>query len=135
MLFRCNDKDYPWVANHSYNLKRFINKSKISLPVRLALIFVNEDTPGTRTVILKKMGIERFENKGYLSGLFSAMTQNSILKYSHKDKSYIKGERYKEFLEDICKQITDLNLTTLYNKEYLELVKGSSQALHFILED
>ena len=135
MVFRCNEKEYRWTANHSYNLKTFANKSKLSLPVKLVLVFLTNTSPGTRPVILKSMGVERFKDAGYLSGLFSVMTQNGIIKYSSKDKSYIRGRRYKEFLKDVERQLLDKKLSTLYKKEYVQILKEVSQSLHFITED
>ena len=135
MVFRSNEKDYRWTASYGYNLKQFMNKTKLHLPVRVALLFIGKEFPGTRPMILKTLGDDRSKVAGHLTGLFAVMTQNSILKYSKKDKSYIRGRRYKEFLEDVEKQLLDKRLSTLYKKEYMILLRETSQSIHFIKED
>ena len=135
MLYRFNEPDYPWIANIGYNLKVFATKSKLTLPTQVALLFTDNQTPGTRKEILKSLGIKKYNRKGYLSGLMSILSINNIIKYEPLKKSYITSFRYIEFLKAIQKQIEDNNLRDLYKEEYFKILQLTSQTVHFILTD
>jgi len=134
-MYRTN-KNSEWLATLSYNFTRPVSKTKgLANTLRVALLFAEDNTVRTRALILKELGEPRWEAKGQLACMFTALNTNRVIKYDKESKSYIKGSRHKEFLEYCFRLIQDLNLKDTYKEEFVVIAKEVSQSLHFILED
>ena len=125
-----------WQSTYSYRLTRPVSRTKgIAKTLQVALLLANKQTMKGRKEILKAIGESRWESKGQLACLFTALNWNNVIKYDKETKSYTQGRRYKEFLEYSLNLMKHLNIQHKHKDEYLTLLRETSQTLHFIMED
>ncbi len=124
-----------WTSTFAYKFTSPVYHNRITKPLQVALLFTENKTVPSRKEILKSIGEPNWENKGQLSCLFTALNWNRVIEYDKKNKCYVQGERYKEYLEYSLQQMTDLHAQSKHKEEHLQLLKETSQTLHFIMEE
>jgi len=134
-MFGRTNKNSPWIGTLSYNFTKPVSKTKgISNPLKVALLFADGNTMKSRKLILKAIGEPRWEAKGQLACLFTALNWNAVIHYDKEQKCYIKGRRFNEYMEYTLKEMNQLHLQTKHKKEYLTVLKEISNTFHFIME-
>lgn len=132
-----NNKNDQWIGTLSYNFTKPISTKGVSKTLKIALLLLNaEAAPKTRSEVLKGIGVPKqiAERRGYNSCIFTALNWNKVIEFDKKTKSYIKGERFKEFLEYTLQLIVaNPTLKQKHKKEYLLVLKATSNVLHFMM--
>lgn len=135
MGYRQN-KDTQWTGTLSYNFTRPIHPKKgVAKTLKVALLLLNE-SPKTREEILLRIGVAAkvAAKKGQYSCIFTALNWNQVILYDKTKRAYIQGERFKEFMAFTLQLIaSDPTIKKKHKKEYHQVLKATSNALHFIL--
>jgi len=122
----------PWEHTHEYTLAVPLTQNKISRPLQLVLLLLKSKSYPNRKNILEKLKLERTDDRGRLTCMFTILNTNKIIHYDKKAKCYVRGERYKEYLKFCLDYIEKRNLKETHKKIYENILMGISPAIHFI---
>ncbi len=133
-MYRKNKSD-QWIGTLSYNFTKPISSKGVSRTLKVALLLI-DTKPKSRGDILYAVGVNKARAyiKGQNACLFTALVWNKVIEYDKKEKNYVKGERFKEFMEytfDMFNKNPDFKKK--YRREYKEVLLQTSNALHYIL--
>ncbi len=135
-MFWRHNKNSEWIGTGGYNFTQPVSKRDgLTHSVRVALLFLTGKPTKTRALILKGIGEPRWKAKGQLACLFTALNNNDVIAYDKDNKTYVRGRRFKEFLEYCILLINKHDLRKDHRTEYLQMMREVSQTVHFILED
>ena len=137
-MYRQNKND-QWIGTLSYNFTKPISSNKgVAKTLKVALLLAKEEAAQlTRKEILTGIGVpkESAEKKGQYACLFTALNWNKVVVYDKTKRAYTKGERFKEFMQYTLSLLAENpSLKQKHKKEYLQVLKYSSNASHFIME-
>lgn len=135
MAYRKQAPDSPWTTTLSYHFTDPCSKERISNPLKVALLFLTHKEIKSKKEILKLIGYskEKYSLPGYLSGLFTALNWNEVVKYNRDSKTFQPGPRFQEYLEYTVDYIQKNNLQKAHRKEYQKILCKVSPSVHFIV--
>lgn len=100
---------------------------------KISCLFLGGKTKKSRKDILLSVNEFRVnEHSTFNASLFQTLLKNEIIKY---DGEYKAGERFKEYAQYCAKELVRLGLHKRFRKLYANLLKESSNAMHFIMTD